>query len=87
MNAQVVFRSAASRLAAFLKVRGFKRQGQKFVRRPVDGLLSMVEVQWLREPTGEKIWYVIDFGVIVPSLSADDELHEPQYGSCHWGAA
>jgi Domain of unknown function (DUF4304) len=85
MNAKAVLTAAAGKVAAGLKARGFERRGLTFVRRAVDGFVSMIELQPSRKSTPEQLLFVVNFGVIVPSLFAGDALAKPEYGGCHWG--
>jgi hypothetical protein len=69
-----------------LKARGFERRGLKFVRRASgNGFVSLIELQPSRRSTSEQLLFVINFGVIVPSFFAGDDLTKPEYGGCHWG--
>jgi hypothetical protein len=85
MSAKAVLTAAAGKVAAGLKARGFERRGLTFVRRAIDGFVSMIELQPFRKSTPEQLSFVINFGVIVPSLFAGDDLAKPEYGECHWG--
>jgi len=85
MNAKAVLTAAAGKVAASLKARGFERRGLTFVRRAVDGFVSMIELQPSRKSTPEQLLFVVNFGVIVPSFFAGDDLAKPEYGGCHWG--
>lgn len=86
MNARTVLTAAASRVAAKLKVHGFQRRGLKFVRRVSDdGFVSLIELQPSRASTSQELRFVINYGVIVPSLFVGDNLSKPEYGGCHWG--
>jgi hypothetical protein len=85
MSAKAVLTAAAGKVAASLKARGFERRGLTFVRRAADGFVSMIELQPSRKSTQEQLLFVINFGVIVPSLFLGDDLTKPEYGGCHWG--
>ena len=47
--------------------------------------MSFIELQPSRRSTQEEISFVINFGVIVPSLFVGDDLTKAEYGGWHWG--
>jgi hypothetical protein len=85
MSAKVVLTGAAGKVAVSLEASGFERRGLKFVRSVPNGFVSFIELQVGRKSTTEQLVFVINFGVIVPSLLLGDEPAKPEYGACHWG--
>ena len=51
-------------------------------RNPV---LSLIELQISRTTTANELSFAINFGVIVSSLTENNELTKPTYTDCHWG--
>ena len=73
-------------MSGSLEARGFQRRALKFVRRAGDdGFVSLIELQPSRSSTPEQLLFVINFGVIVPSLFVGEDLATPEYSDCHWG--
>jgi hypothetical protein len=85
MSARAILSVAVRKVGASVEPRQFERRGLKFVRRAEDGFVSLIELQPSRKSTPEKLLFVINFGVIVPSLFVGDDLANPEYGQCHWG--
>jgi hypothetical protein len=84
MTAKALLTAAAGMVAVSLKARGFGRRALTFTR-AVDEFVSMIELQPSRTSTPEQLSFVINFGVIVVSLFAGEDLAKPEYGACHWG--
>jgi len=85
-SAKAVLTAAAGKVAADLKARHFARRGLKFVHDSADGeFVSLIEFQLSRSSTSAQLSFVINFGVIVPSLFGGSDISKPEYTSCHWG--
>jgi hypothetical protein len=84
MSAISVLAAAVSELAMALKPLGFRRRGFKLVRTG-DEVVSLIEFQPSQQKTTQALTYVVNYGVVVPSLFLGGDLRRPEYTQCHWG--
>jgi hypothetical protein len=85
MSAQCVLTAAVSKVSRALVARGFKRKRRTFVRRGVDDVMSLIQIQASRRSTAAELVFVVNFGVVVPVLYVGEDLHNPAFGGWHWG--
>jgi len=84
MSATSVLTAAVGVMASVLKPLGFERRGLKLVRTG-DEVISLIELQPSRQKTAESLTFVVNYGVVVPSLFLGRDLKKPEYTQCHWG--
>lgn len=84
MSARTVFSQGTIRVSDALKTLGYKRSGTRFVRRGAE-VVSLIELQTSRASTTNELSFVVNFGVIVISLTGGGDLSKPTYTDCHWG--
>ncbi len=50
-----------------------------------DEVVSLVEIQTSRDATPHMLTFVVNYGVVVPSLFRGQDIENPTRMECHWG--
>ena len=85
VSTKTVLSEATIRVADALKTLGYTRSGTRFIRRGTE-VLSLIELQTSRSSTNNELSFVVNFGVVVISLTEGSDLSKPTYTDCHWGS-